>query len=157
MFEGKLESIFMASQAKEPMHDVDSAQAIAGKGLAGDRYGELGGTFAKPKSPDREVTLIEAEAVEAASREYQLPLGCHETRRNLVTRGVPLNHLVGQEFFVGAVRLRGIRLCEPCQHLEELTRPGVRKSLVHRGGLRAQVVEGGILKVGDNVRPVPGS
>ena len=74
-----------------------------------------------------------------------------ETRRNVVTRGVALNHLVGKRFRVGEVMLQGIRLCEPCEHLESLTRPGVRAALVHRGGLRAQILEGGAIRVGDSI------
>ena len=77
-----------------------------------------------------------------------------ETRRNVVTRGIALNHLVGKRFRVGEVLLQGIRLCEPCDHLESLTRPGVRQALLHRGGLRAQILEGGVIRVGDPIAPV---
>ena len=94
-------------------------------------------------------TLIEAEAIESWAREYDVEMNPAESRRNLVTRGLPLNHLVGQEFLVGSARLRGLRLCEPCNHLETLTRPGVRGGLVHRGGLRADIIEGGIIRTGD--------
>ena len=96
--------------------------------------------------------LIESEALAAAASDYRLELPPNETRRNLLTRGVPLNHLVSREFLVGPVRLRGLRLCEPCKHLEKLTRPGVREALVHRGGLRAQVLTGGTLRIGDVIR-----
>ena len=106
---------------------------------------------ASKRSPDREITLIEAEAIEAVPREYGVELSPAEARRNIVTRGVALNHLVGREFRVGNVVLRGIRLCEPCEHLERLTRPGVLEALVHRGGLRAQIVSGGTIQVGDSI------
>src|SRR6185312_4735262 len=94
--------------------------------------------------PDREVTLIEEEALAGMAREYEVLLPPAQARRNLLTRGVPLNHLVGQTFRVGNVVLRGIRLCEPCGHLQKLTCKGVLKGLLHRGGLRAQIVQGGI-------------
>jgi MOSC domain-containing protein YiiM len=127
---------------------IEKAEAIAGRGLVGDRYFLKEGTFSAKDGPDREVTLIEAEALEGLAREYQIELAPNQTRRNLLTRGVPLNHLVGKTFKVGNVILRGIRLCEPCGHLEKLTCKGVEKGLIHRGGLRAQIVEGGVLEVG---------
>ena len=125
-------------------------QAIPGVGLDGDRYALKQGTFFKPQ-PDFELTLIEAEAVEAAKREYQVELATGAARRNVVTRDVPLNHLVGKEFRIGDVRVRGIRLCEPCDHLQRLTGLPVIKSLRHRGGLRAQILTGGLIRVGDRV------
>jgi MOSC domain-containing protein YiiM len=98
------------------------------------------------------VTLIEIEAIEALERDYGVKLSPGDARRNIVTRGVALNHLVGKEFRVGEVVLRGIRLCEPCQHLVQLTgQEKVLPGLVHRGGLRAQVVKGGVIRVGDAV------
>ena len=94
------------------------------------------------------MTLIEAEALEGLAREYEITLQPNHARRNLLTRGVPLNHLVGKTFRIGDVTLRGIRLCEPCGHLEKLTCKGVEKGLIHRGGLRAQIVSGGWLEIG---------
>jgi MOSC domain-containing protein YiiM len=99
------------------------------------------------------VTLIESEALDALRREYDITLEHRQARRNLVTQGVPLNHLVGRQFTVGSVLLRGIRLCEPCGHLEKLTVKGLLKGLSHRGGLRAQVVLGGVLRAGDVIKP----
>ena len=108
------------------------------------------GTFYKPE-PDFELTLIEAEAIDAIKTEYKVQIAPGELRRNLVTRGVPLNHLVGREFRIGDVLIRGIRLCEPCNHLEALTKQPVVKSLRHRGGLRAQILKAGTIHVGDTV------
>jgi MOSC domain-containing protein YiiM len=150
MWTGTVESIYIAAAAKEATHAVEQAQAIPGVGLDGDRYALKQGTFYKPQ-PDFELTLIEAEAIEAAKREYQIELAVGETRRNIVTRDVPLNHLVGKEFLLGDVRFRGIRLCEPCDHLQRLTERPVIKSLRHRGGLRAQILTGGLIRVGDRV------
>jgi len=154
MFEGRLEAIYIGAVRRADLEPVSEVEAIAGKGLAGDRYYHQQGTFSKPGSVDREVTLIEIEAVEALKQECKLSLQAGQARRNLVTRGVPLNHLVGQEFRVGDVVLRGIRLCEPCGHLESLTIPGVKDSLIHRGGLRAQIVRGGTVRAGDTIKPL---
>ena len=153
MWQGTLESIHIASAAKEPMRAVEQVVAIPGAGLEGDRYALRQGTFFKPE-PDFELTLIEAEAIEAARRDYHLELGPGNARRNLVTRGVPLNHLVGREFRIGGVRLRGLRLCEPCDHLQQLTGQSVIKGLRHRGGLRAQILTPGTIRVGDQVAEV---
>jgi MOSC domain-containing protein YiiM len=131
---------------------VDQVEAVAGQGLVGDRYYLKEGTFSKPGA-DREVTLIESEALEALARECQITLPPEQARRNLVTRDVPLNHLVGREFLVGDVLLKGIRLCEPCGHLEKLTVTGIEDGLHHRGGLRAQIVRGGALRLGAVIRP----
>ncbi len=133
------------------MRAVDAARAVPGRGLDGDRYAATAGTFSGKPDPGRDVTLIEVEALEGLAREYGLELAPAETRRNLLTRGVALNHLVGREFRVGEVRLQGIRLCEPCAHLEALAGKKVRAGLVHRGGLRAQVRVEGVLRVGDPI------
>ncbi len=153
MWQGTLESIHIASAAKEPMRAVEQVIAVPGVGLEADRYALRQGTFFKPK-PDHELTLIEAEAVEAAARDYQIHLAPGDARRNLVTRGVPLNHLVGREFRIGEVRIRGLRLCEPCDHLQRLTGQPVIKSLLHRGGLRAQILTPGTIRVGDRIAEV---
>jgi MOSC domain-containing protein YiiM len=148
MFNGQLIGIFVAERKGHDLHALDWVEAVAGRGLIGDRYFFKEGTFSDKDGPDREVTLMEIEALEGMAREYQLSLEPAQARRNLLTRGVPLNHLVGQTFAIGPVVLRGLRLCEPCGHLEKLTCKGVQKGLIHRGGLRAQVVQGGILEVG---------
>lgn len=150
MFSGNIHSIHIASAAKEPTHAVAEVHAIPGVGLEGDRYALKQGTFYKPE-PAFELTLIEAEAIEAIRIEYKIELAPGEARRNLVTRGVPLNHLVGREFRIGDVLIRGIRLCEPCKHLEALVQRPVIMSLRHRGGLRAQILKEGTIRVGDIV------
>jgi MOSC domain-containing protein YiiM len=152
MFQGRLEGIYIAERKTDDLQSVAEIEAVAGKGLRGDRYYQQQGTFTKPGSPDREVTLIEMEALEALARECEIALQPGQARRNLVTRGVPLNHLVGREFRVGEVLLRGIRLCEPCDHLQKLTAPGVKAGLCHRGGLRAAVVEGGVLRLNEVIQ-----
>lgn len=149
MQQGTVVAIHVAGAARQPMVAVESAQAVTGKGLAGDRYFEAQGSFFKNEHarPDREITLIEQEALEALVRDYHVELSAAESRRNILTSGVSLNHFVGREFTVGQARLRGLRLCEPCGHLERLTGRKL-KGLTHRGGLRAQIVEGGEIRVG---------
>jgi MOSC domain-containing protein YiiM len=147
MFQGQLLSIFIAARKGRDLQAIDTVEAVAGHGLVGDRYFAKEGTFSDKAGPDREVTLVEVEALDGLAREYEISLQPVQSRRNLLTHGVPLNHLVGKTFTVGNVVLRGIRLCEPCGHLEKLTCKGVQKGLLHRGGLRAQVVAGGLLEV----------
>src|SRR5882724_4765999 len=151
MWNGKVESIHIASTAIGPIQALDQAVLIPGVGLEGDRYALKQGTFFKPE-PDFELTLIEAEAIEALQREYNVELAAGEARRNIVTRDVPLNHLVGREFTIGDVRIRGIRLCEPCDHLQRVTGKHVIKGLRHRGGLRAQILTQGTIRVGDTIK-----
>jgi MOSC domain-containing protein YiiM len=153
MFDGKLQAIYVVRRKGEPPQALPSADAVAGSGLAGDRYFQQADS-GKPRSPDREVTLIEIEAIEALVRDNQITLEPGHARRNLITRDVPLNHLIGKEFSIGDVLLRGIRLCEPCAHLEGLTQKGIRDGLCHRGGLRAQIVRGGTIRNGDSIRPM---
>ena len=150
MWNGTVESIHIASAAEGPPQSVAQATAVPGAGLDGDRYALKLGTFYKP-APDHELTLIEAEAIEALRRDYQVELASGDARRNIVTRDVPLNHLVGKEFAIGDVRIRGIRLCEPCDHLQKVTGKPLTKALLHRGGLRAQILTQGTISVGDKI------
>ncbi len=155
MFKGNVVSIHIAPAPGNTMRSVDEAHAVPGQGLEGDRYFHQSGTFWKDE-PDYELTLIEVEAFEGMKQESQLDLEPSEGRRNIVTRGVPLNHLVGQEFRLGEVTVRGIRLCEPCNHLAKISRPGILGGLIHRGGLRAQILSDGVIKVGDEVEILTG-
>src|SRR5882672_11430639 len=151
MFEGTVISINIAPAAEAPMQSVTEVLAVPGRGLEGDRYFDHKGTFSKPQ-PDRELTLIEAEAIEAMNRELDVDYGLADSRRNVVTRGVPLNHLVGKEFVIGEVKVRGLRLCGPCSHLQRLSHEKVLPGLVHRGGLRAQILSDGTIRVGGVVK-----
>src|SRR5690349_19503779 len=136
-------SLHIASAARQPTESVNEVHAVPGKGLEGDRYFNKTGTFSTHPAGDNELTLIEIEAIDALRGEAKVEIDPGAARRNIVTRGVALNHLVGRPFKIGAVSLRGVRLCEPCSHLESLTKPGVKSGLVHRGGLRAQVLTEG--------------
>jgi MOSC domain-containing protein YiiM len=149
---GVVEGIFIAAAAEMLPHRVDEANVVPGKGVEGDRYFAGDGTFYEERKPGQDLTLIEAEALEALGAEDDIELSAAEARRNVLTRGVSLNDLVGRRFRVGEVECVGRRLCEPCDHLERITRPGVLKGLVHRGGLRTDVVVGGRIAVGDALR-----
>ena len=151
MFKGTLVSIHVAAKPAGPLGTVEQARVVPGKGIEGDRYFDGSGTWSNHPGNGREVTLIEAEAIEAIAGESGINLAPGATRRNLVTRGVPLNHLVGREFRVGDVRLKGMRLCEPCEHLEGLTQKGVKSALLHRAGLRAEALSEGTLRIGDTI------
>jgi len=147
----RLVGIYVAPTGGAPMATRDRVDAIAGRGLRGDRYADATGTYSGTGRDARDITLIEREAIDAVRTE-DTGIHVHEqdTRRNLVTQGVALNHLVGRTFRVGTVRMRGLRLAEPCAYLEQLTGlAGVRAALVHRGGLRAEILDDGELHVGD--------
>lgn len=148
----RLLGILIASSPATLMEALPSVQAVAGKGLEGDRYYAGVGTFS-PQSPkpDYELTLIESEKVSAFAARFSLAFTARDARRNLVTEGVDLNSLVGREFNIGEVRIRGIRLCEPCNYLANLTSPEVLRGLLHQGGLRAQILSTGTLHMGDSI------
>ena len=154
VWQGTVVSIHITRAAGQPMETVSAARAVAGRGLEGDRSFLGTGYYSdKPSAGGREVTLIETETLEALPAEGAVKVSAPESRRNIATAGVPLNHLVGHEFWVGDVRLRGTRLCEPCRYLDSLTHPGAMAALVHRAGLRAQILNDGVIRPGDSIRP----
>jgi MOSC domain-containing protein YiiM len=150
--QGTVISIHIAPTGAAPMKSVTNAKAVAGRGLEGDRYYTKLGTYSNQAGSGRDVTLIEIEAINGLKRDYEVQLDSGQPRRNIVTRGVALNHLVEQEFRIGDVVLRGTRLCEPCAHMEKLTVKGAMRGLVHRGGLRAEIISGGSIRVGDTIQ-----
>ncbi len=152
-FTGVLLAVHIAPQASAPMVEMDAARLIEGVGIEGDRYATARGTYSHKPNVDRQVTLIEIEALDALARDHGLDLPPHETRRNLTTGGVPLNHLVGRDFRVGEVVLHGARLNVPCQYLEDLLGKKVFKPLIHRSGLNCVIVRGGTIRPGDSIRP----
>ncbi len=153
---GTVQAIVIAPEAEAPMHRVRRAVTRAGRGLEGDRYFDQRGTFSNAYGRGHDLTLIQVEVLEGLG----LPggrLAPEEARRNVVTRGIDLNALVGQHFRVGEVECFGQRLCEPCAHLERLTaatgKPGTLRALIHKGGLRADVRSDGEISVGDEIAP----
>jgi MOSC domain-containing protein YiiM len=147
---GTVEAIAIAAAATGPMRLVEEAEALAGRGLAGDRYAAKAGTFTPPGGGGHgyDLTLIQAEVLDELVLAEDRRLGYAEARRNVVTRGVDLNALVGRRFRVGEAECFGQRLCEPCSHLERLTTKGVLRGLIHRGGLRADILTDGRIRIG---------
>jgi MOSC domain-containing protein YiiM len=135
-----VETIHLGAPRKPELWTVESVRAVAGKGLEGDRH------FHDEGAPSGQaLTLVAAEVVEEAG------LRPGDTRRQLTVRGVDVNALVGKRFRVGEVECFGVELCEPCRHLEEMTRPGIIKELTHRAGINADILVGGVIRVGDPV------
>jgi MOSC domain-containing protein YiiM len=156
MFTGTLVGIYTTAEAGKPLEASTELRAIEGVGLEGDRYATESGTYSNRKGPHRQVTFIEREVIANVNTENEVELAENETRRNLVTEGVPLLHLIGKTFRVGDVVFRGIKSCPPCAYLEQHTRSGVRAALENRGGLRAEIVQGGTLRIGDEITAVRG-
>jgi MOSC domain-containing protein YiiM len=148
---GTIEAIHIAPAAEAPMTAVERIRAIAGVGLEGDRYATQTGTWSRDTKVDRDITLIEAEIIEDLAATDGIVLAPGETRRNVTTRGIRLNELVGRRFRVGDALCEGTRLCEPCQHLTDALGKPILRPLVHRAGLRANIVEGGEIVLGAEV------
>jgi MOSC domain-containing protein YiiM len=142
---GRVEQINIGPTGEVPA-PVDRVEAHTGKGLVGNRYYNARGA-----KPGQALTLIAAEALEGLKSEHGIELGAAESRRNVLTRGIDLNALVGTRFRVGSVECEGVELCEPCKSLERMTQPGVIKGLLHRGGLNADILSDGVISVGDEI------
>ena len=151
---GTIQSIFVADAAKAPLRPVSHVAILAGLGLAGDRYALGVGAFSRWPGSGRAVTLIEREAIDAILRETGIDLTNGLSRRNVVTYGIELAELNGKAFRIGTAVLRGARLCAPCKYLERLVGPGVFDAMRGRGGLRADVVTPGVIRVGDRIEAV---
>jgi MOSC domain-containing protein YiiM len=145
--QGRVEAIFVTSEHGQLPAAVERVHARAGRGLEGNRYYWAEGDA----PPGRAVTLIAAEAMEAVAGEGQVSIEPAATRRNVLTRGIDVNDLVGKRFRIGDVECEGVELCEPCLHLESMTQPAVIKALVHRAGLNADILNDGRISVGDAV------
>ena len=143
---GTVIAIHLAAVESGPVHAVDSVEAVAGAGLRGDRYFEPGA------KPVEQLTLIESEELERLAADAGIELAPGESRRQLTTRGVRLNPLVGRRFRVGEVECLGIELCEPCSHLQKLTgREGLMRAFAHKAGLNAEILTGGEIAVGSPI------
>ncbi len=154
MWQGSLLHIHIAPEGRAPMQALDSAHLIAGQGIEGDRYATGRGHYSQ--FPDiREITLIEEETLIALARDHAITLELDEHRRNLTTRAVPLNHLVGRRFRVGGAILEGGRLNTPCRYLDLVTGKSVCDLLEHRSGLNCRIIESGQIRPGDPIRPLP--
>lgn len=143
---GRVEAIFVTPEHGRLPAPLERVRALAGKGLDGNRY-----FFEDGAPPGRALTLIAAEALEALEAETGIVLPAAASRRNVLTRGVDVNALVGKRFVIGDVECYGVELCEPCAHLQSLTKPGVLKGLVHRAGINADILADGEIGVGDEI------
>ena len=152
MWQGEITSLHIAAEGGQPMRQLQEVNAVVGKGIEGDRYYNGIGFFSHNEGPHRQVTLFETEVIETLQRDHNKVLEPNECRMNLVTCGVPLSHLVGKTFQVGDVVLRGVKLNEPCTHLESVIGKDVLSTLIHRCGLFAEVLEGGIIRSGAVVK-----
>ncbi len=152
---GLVEHLHITARAFLPMHAQDSIALVAGRGIEGDRYmlGIEQGFYSEKPEEGRQVTLFEAEVLEAIQRDYGVELLPEEHRRNVTTRGVPLNWLVGHRFRIGPCLMEATRLSVPCRHIEEILDKQVFDPMVHRSGLNCRILEGGTVRVGDAVRP----
>jgi MOSC domain-containing protein YiiM len=150
---GKIVAIVTTSEAGAPLQPVAQACLESGRGLVGDRYYQHSGTFSEKlkDGADWELTLIESEEIQRFNQSQGLALPAGSFRRNIVTSGIRLNDLVGRRFKVGSATLEGMRLCEPCAHLGKLIGPAVVKGMVHKAGLRARIVAGSLIRVGDDI------
>jgi len=148
---GQLERILIRAEADGPASSLERATVVAGRGIEGDRYHAGTGTFSVEGKSGQDLTLIAAEALEAMEDETGIALTAEDAGRNLVTRGVDLDALLGKRFRIGAVECRGDRPCDPCATLAGRTDPGVLRGLARRGGLRADVTAGGELVVGAEI------
>lgn len=142
---GVVVGLFVADAAGEPMRPHASVELVPGVGIPGDRYATGLGHWSDPQWPDQQLTLVEAELCES----LRLPLD--GLRRNIITRGIALESLIGLEFRIGAARLRGVRVCDPCRYIETVTHPGLFTELSGRGGLRAAVLEAATIHIGDHL------
>ncbi|MEM8955845.1 MAG: MOSC domain-containing protein [Verrucomicrobiota bacterium] len=153
---GTILEILISESPDQPMCSQEKVNALAGRGLEGDRYFMKKGTFTPdPHQPDFELTLIEKEKIDEFVEKSGLDFEAQDTRRNLVTEGIDLNRLVDKEFLIGEVKAKGMRLCEPCNYLAKQTYRETLKGLVHKGGLRAQIISSGEIKVGDTIKVEP--
>lgn len=154
----QVRGIFICVNAGERMMELDLVRVIAGKGLLHDRYSTDSGTFSKKEpAKTRHLTLIDADAIDAANAGREKPFEWAQTRRNLVTRGVPLNDLVGVQFVIGdGLLVEGTELCKPCERPSALAGiPGFKEAFEDRGGLRVAVLESGVIRLNDPIRPAP--
>lgn len=152
---GLVAHLHITPRAFLPMQGQESIELVAGEGIVGDRYriGVEQGFYSEKPEEGRQVTLFEAEALEAIQRDYKIALLPEEHRRNVTTRGVPLNWLVGQRFRIGPCLVEATRLSIPCRHIEEILGKEVFNPMVHRSGLNCRILEGGTVRLGDAIRP----
>ncbi len=153
-WQGKITSLHLTQRASQPMQSVEQLKLIAGVGIEGDRYSSEQGYYSDRPEPGRQITLFEIETLEALKRDHDVVLDANEHRRNITVTNTPLNHLVGLRFKVGDCLLEATRLSTPCKHIEDVTGKTISRWLINRSGLNCIIVEGGDIRVGDEVLPL---
>lgn len=152
MTSGTIDHLFITDAMSQPMRAQPELIAVAGKGIEGDRYMLATGTYSKKPEPGRQITLVEGEVLDWLKSEHGLTVRPEDCRRNVVTRGIELNPLVGKELTVGPVRVLVHRLCQPCRYIEKLLeQPDLYERWWDKGGLRCEILDGGTIRVGDRV------
>ena len=153
---GSVVALFTVDRRAAPMKKVEQLSAIPGRGIEGDRYFLGTGTYSKSPQPGRQVTLIKSEILESLKDKFGITVKPEESRRNVLTRGIEINDLIGAEFFVGTVRLRAHRITQPCLYLEKLLdQPGLYKELWDNGGISCEILSDGVIKEGDIISTSP--
>ena len=153
---GSVVALFTVDRMAAPMNKVEQLCALAGRGIEGDRYFLGTGTYSKKPEPGRQVTLIKSEVLESLKDKFEITVKPEESRRNILTRGIEINDLIGAEFFVGTVRLWAHRITQPCPYLEKLLdQPGLYKELWDNGGISCEILSDGVIKVGDLITTSP--
>ncbi len=153
---GTVVALFTVERMSAPMKKMEQLNALAGLGIEGDRYLLGTGTYSKKPEPGRQVTLIKSEILDWLKKEFDITIKPEECRRNVVTRDVEINELIGTEFFVGEVRLRAHRITQPCIYLENLlSQPGLYQALWDNGGISCEIMTDGVIKEGDIITTVP--
>jgi MOSC domain-containing protein YiiM len=149
-WQGQVIGLYVTKNPAAPMVSLAEVRAFADRGLEGDRF--FRSSWSAANRPDKAVSLIEEETLQAAAVELGREIFADKTRRNILTRGVPLVELLHKDFTIGGVRMRGIRLFEPCGHLAKVSKvPGIFKALEHRSGLKAAILSDGVIRVGDRI------
>ena len=153
---GSVGALFITDRMSAPMKKVQQLNTLTGRGIEGDRYFLGTGTYSKKPEPGRQVTLIKSEVLESLQAKFEITVKPEESRRNVLTRGIEINDLIGTEFFVGTVRLRAHRLTQPCRYLENLlAQPGLYEKLWDDGGISCEILSDGIIKKGDVITASP--
>lgn len=152
---GVVRGLHLAPRAFLPMRNCDQLTLVAGHGVEGDRYAQETGFYSDKPEDGRQLTLFEEETLEALARDHGIALKPEEHRRNVTTRGVPLNHLVGRRFRIGVIVVEATRLSFPCKHIEEVTGKPIFNPLLNRSGLNTRILRGGIVRIGDVIEPMP--
>ena len=150
---GIVEGLHLCPRSFLPMRSMPALRLVAGHGIEGDRYAVGEGFYSDRPEEGRQVTLFEAETLEALARDHKVVLEPTDHRRNMTTRNAPLNHLVGKRFRVGSVLLEGTRLSTPCRHIEQITGQEIFTILINRSGLHARILEGGEVRLGEAITP----